>query len=561
MFATLLTTELRHWLRQPIPYLFAITLLGLTFVTMWGMASEAAGGENAEVLNSPFRLNFMTNYLSLLLLFLLPSVVGAALHRDYKSRMYTLIYAFPITKRDYLLAKFGGAMLIVFAVVAMIGVGFAFGAMMPGIKPEVINPFQPLAYAQLYGLFVLPNMLFFGLLVFGVVMRTRNIYLAFMAVILVVALQAIVGGLLQTADLQTAAALLDPTGDTAIKSVMRHFTLDERNTRMVPLSGVILANRILWFVISLGLGTMLYRSFSFQQFVTQRSHKKNTVKTDPSPTLSIPSPIRPLTTTTPTTTTTTKTITTTKTTTTTTITLSNHHFRSIVYSYPFLALLLVGFLTVFLQQVQMSPEFGFEVLPTTASMLRIPMFIFSLTINLVTFLYVGVLAHRGQMTRMGDLVDASPTSDWTLLLARLIAIFRVQLLLLVLVLVAGVITQLSKGYTRLELGHYLLELFGLQFVHFAIWACMATLVHTLFKNLYVGFFALLVMGTSFSALAEIGNFMDWPLLKDGVVQFNTTPRVFGGFAYSDWNIRLRGANAGCRLGVNWPDHCGYRRSH
>ncbi|MEM6772490.1 MAG: hypothetical protein AAF597_18075, partial [Bacteroidota bacterium] len=54
-------------------------------------------------------------------------------------------------------------------------------------------------------------------------------------------------------------------------------------------------------------------------------------------------------------------------------------------------------------------------------------------------------------------------------------------------------------------------------------------------NLYLGIFALLLVGAGFSALAEIGHQLGWTILSDGVIQFNTTPRVFGGFAYSDWN--------------------------
>ncbi|MEO0734363.1 MAG: ABC transporter permease, partial [Bacteroidota bacterium] len=516
MFSTLLQAELRHWARQPIPYLFATVLFAIAFVVMWGMASEAAGGDNAEVLNSPYRLSFMTNYLSLLLLFLLPSVVGAALHRDYKSRMYTLLYAYPLTKHAYLAAKFGAAMLVVFLVVCTIGLGFALGAQMPGIPPEVIAPFRPAAYAQFYGLFLLPNMVLFGLLVFLVVIRTRNIYLAFIAVILLVAGQAIVSGLLRTADFQTLAALLDPTGDTAVKSVMRQYTLAERNVMLLPVSGVILANRLLWYGVTFILAIYTYRRFSFQQFVHPGSRgsrlELSPIPLGPGGPRPVVQPSRGG----------------------ALLPLAAHNFRYVTHSYAFAALLLVGLLTVYFQQAQMNPEFGFATLPTTARMLRVPMLIFGLTINLVTFLYVGVLAHRGRMTRMGDLVDVSAVSDRTLLFSRLLAILGVQLLLLFLVMLAGVGVQLSQGYTRTEIGHYVLELFGLQFVHFAIWACLATFVHTLFTNLYVGIFVLILTGAAFSAVAEVGKFINWPFLADGVVQFNTTPRVFGGFAHSDW---------------------------
>ncbi|MEM6769566.1 MAG: ABC transporter permease, partial [Bacteroidota bacterium] len=459
MFLPILHHELRHWLRQPIPWLFAVVLFALSFVTMWGSAAEAAGGDNAQLYNSPSRLNFMSNYFSMLLLFLLPMVVGAALYRDYKSRMFTVLYAFPLTKRAYLGAKFGAAMLVVSLVVITIGAGFALGASMPDLSPDVVADFSLGAYLQLYGVFLLPNMLLFGLAIFLIVIRTRNIYLAFIGVIGLVAVQALLGSLLQTESLKTIGALLDPTGTTAVKSVLQSWTLTERNTNLIPLGGIILANRLLWLAVSGALALICWKSFSFGQFTTGMASKgTGTQKTRqvsdsltqlgqslPRPEAALNYAWWPA-----------------------VFQLTWHNFRYVTFSYPFIALLLVGFLTVIFQQAQMSPEFGFELLPTTASMLRIPMFIFGLTINLVTFLYVGVLANRGRTTGMGDLVDASSAPNYLLLGGRLLAILLVQLLLLTLVIIAGVATQKLQGYHRIELWHYTFELYGLQFVHFLI---------------------------------------------------------------------------------------------
>lgn len=167
-------------------------------------------------------------------------------------------------------------------------------------------------------------------------------------------------------------------------------------------------------------------------------------------------------------------------------------------------------------------------------MLQIPTFIFSFVINLVTFLYVGVLAYRGQTSRMGDLVDVSPQPDWVLLLSRLLAVAKVQLLLLAVVMVAGIINQTVSGYVHYEIGHYLFELFGLHFVHLFLWACMATFVHTLFRNMYLGFFILLILPFCFGAIAEVGKFLEWPFLQSGILQFNAVPGTLLGFPYSDF---------------------------
>ena len=166
--------ELRHFSRQWYVYLFGAILFFAAMLSMWGMAAEAT--TTTQVYNSAYSLCYMGNYFSVMLLFLLPATVGAALHRDYRSRMYRLLYAYPIAKGPYLRAKFGAAILVVFLLGSMIAVGFAVGAILPGTVPGVIEPFRWVSYLQLLGGYLWPNLLLVGALVFAVVVRTRNIY-------------------------------------------------------------------------------------------------------------------------------------------------------------------------------------------------------------------------------------------------------------------------------------------------------------------------------------------------------------------------------------------------
>jgi len=522
MSLTIFRHEFFHWARQPLPWLYAAALFGLSFITMWGMAAEATGGEDVEVLNSGFRLIFMANYLNYPLLFLLPTIVGAALVRDYQSRMYTVLFSYPLTKADYLPAKFGAAMLIAAFIVFGIGLGFALGASMPGIPEGVVVSFSPLNYGVLLGLFLLPNLLLVGALVFRVVVGTRNVYLAFISIILIVMLQAVTGGVLGGGDTEWLVGLLDPTGVAAVKDGVRNWTIAERNVRMIPFTTLLLANRALWLAVALGLCWSAWRTFDFSQFGrTAGKRKSETIKQEVREQIRTKRPqailrygtgpgLR------------------------TAWSLSTTDFWWIARSWPFAALLLTGFVLVFVQQSQMNPPYGFEVQPTTATMLAIPMFIFSFVINLVTFLYAGLLAHRGRSTGMGDLIDTTPQPDWVLLLSRLLAVLKVQLLLLLIVLVAGVATQAINGYFRFEIGHYVFELFCLHFVHFLIWACAATFVYNLFRNLYLGFFVMLLLPSAVGLLGEVGKQLGWSWLQSGVFKFNNVPGTEIGFPYSDF---------------------------
>lgn len=521
---TILQHELTHWLRQIYIYLFAGLLFGMALATMWGMASEATGDPNAELLNSSYRLHLMSGYFGMLVMFLLPATFGAAIYRDYKSEMHALLYAYPITKLAYLGAKFLAAYLVTVGIVLAIGGGFAVGAMMPGGQAGVVQPFVLTNYLQLYGVYLLPNLLLFGTLVFAIVIRTRNIYVGFLSIILVVVLQGVMKGLLTGEDLSYWAALLDPTGDTAVKYTVRFWTRADRNQLTLPLNGIILANRLLWLTVSIMMLTFTYRSFHFQAFTSNRKGKAQErvpvtwvitsvadFRSRVTLSFSLRQRLR------------------------TVGQIGWADFRSIVLSWPFVAILAAGFMMVYFQQHEMNPRYGFEILPTTGRMLQVPMFIFSMVVNLLTFLYVGVLLFRGQTTRMGPLIDIVPQPNWVLLGSRLLAVVLMQILLLSLVILAGVLAQTLQGYYHFELGHYLFDSLGLQLIHFVIWAGAAMLVYTLVKNMYVGFLLLLLLPTAVSGLSDIGAYLDWPFLQASILQFNQVPGIGLGFDYSDLN--------------------------
>ena len=111
-------------------------------------------------------------------------------------------------------------------------------------------------------------MLFFGVVVFALTLYTRNIYVSFIGIILMIIIQSFGKGVLGVSGYETAAALLDPTGETAIKQMVKYWTLEERNFNAIPVAGVILYNRILWLTISVLVFIHTYIKFEFNQFVS-----------------------------------------------------------------------------------------------------------------------------------------------------------------------------------------------------------------------------------------------------------------------------------------------------
>lgn len=525
MLATIFRYEFQHWLRQPVIYIYAVFFLSISMATMWGMAAEAST-EIVRIINSPRQINVMANLFNTLMLFLLPSIIGLSIYRDFQSGMYTLLYAFPFEKRDYLLGKLLSSVAIVVLIIAMIGLGFAIGAMLPGVNSKAVVAFDAAVYGQLYGLYLIPNILLFGAIVFAIVSFSRNIYAGFIAVILIIILQLIIESIFKGMEWRYLAALLDPLGDEAVKYYTRHWTLAERNTLPLPTTGVILYNRFLWTGIALSIFGFLFRYFSFQQqafsFSSTKKPGQQLNKSQLAPIIDIQLPtvqfnfswlhqLR------------------------TAWQLSSFDFREIVLSWSFISIVLGGLLAIFFQQVEMNAAYGFKLLPMTWKMLHIPSFIYAGLVNLITFLFAGLLLHRARINRMNHLIDISPLPNWAFLLSKVIALVKIQILLLSFIIIAGVTVQMINGFYHFELGLYLFEVYGLYMIHFIIWACLAVCMQSILSNPYLGFFLLLLIPMGMITLPGFVDKVGLSILKQEVFWFNQVPGFVIGFNYSDLN--------------------------
>ena len=195
MFSTIFKQELKYWFHKPATFIY----MGIFFLLAVFFSAASAGifdsltvtTGSAKVVNSPFGIHGLFNAMSVFMLFLLPSIIGASIYRDYKSEMHTILYSYPFTKANYLFAKFLSAFVVVMSIVLVIGIGLFLGFRMPGTNPEIVGKFNFLAYLQTYLVYILPNLLLFGAIVFAVVTFTRNIAAGFITIVLLLLLQGL----------------------------------------------------------------------------------------------------------------------------------------------------------------------------------------------------------------------------------------------------------------------------------------------------------------------------------------------------------------------------------
>lgn len=518
MLGTIFTFELKRWFKNPSFYIYIAIFFGLSLLMMGSSLGifdnfKTTTSSNAMA-NSPIALNGMLNGLSVFIYFLLPSIIGASVYRDFKYNMHSILFSYPFTKWDYLMSKFFSSFLIVVIITLFVGMGAFLASFLPGVNQDLLGPQRFLAYVQSYLIFVIPNLFFYGVIVFSVVTITRNISVGFITIILLLFVQAIVESFTDKVEDRFWVALFEPFGSEALQYYTKYWTVYEKNENLLPFNGVVIYNRLLWLAISSAILAFMYRYFSFTQTAFSFGKGKNSERVTKNnfggitkinlPNVRFDFSLKQNL----------KTV----------WSLSNIDFKFIVKNWVFIAIVVVGLMFILITSLSAGVFFGTETYPVTWQMLEIPGGTFGLFINLVTFLFSGLLIHRGAIARMNHLIDVTPTPNWVLLLSKFIAIVKMQMVLLSVIMIAGILFQIYKGYFNFEIGHYLTELYGIRLIHFVIWALLAVFIQTLFKNYLLGFFVLLLLSIGLNFLPAIG-------VEQDVFNYNSDP----GFDYSDMN--------------------------
>ena len=518
MFFTIFFNEIKYWFGKPAFYIYSIIFL---FIAL--MMSGASAGlfdfltvttGSSKIVNSPLGITQLFGAVSGLLIFLYPSIIGVSVYRDYQSEMHTILYSYPFTKLEYLLAKFFSGVFVVNTIVLIIALGIGTGFILPGTNPDIVGSFDLKSYSDIYLIYILPNMLFIGAIVFGIVTFTRNISAGFITVLIILILQGLLVSLFEDPDKRLLAAILDPFGDSAIGYYTRYWTVSEQNELYLPIKEVLIYNRLLWGGIGILIFGTIYRLFSFSQnaftFSFNKKESKRITKSNFGGIIKINLPkvsfdfsfknqLKSL------------------------WKLSTIDFFFIVKSWPFICIVIVGLLINLVGLSELGNVFGTSTLPRTWRMLQAGS-TFALAINICTFLYAGLLIHRSRIANVNQLIDVSPTQNWVLFGSKFLAIFKMQLALSSLIIITGIMFQAYNGFYDFEISLYIYEVFALGIIYYVIWTFLTFLVQTLITNPYVGLFVMIVLFIGIPMLSLAG-------VEQSIFKYSQGP----GYSYSDMN--------------------------
>jgi ABC-2 type transport system permease protein len=517
MVLTIASFEVRQRLRRISTYLYFLIFLALSvlFTCMAGGAISNATvdfGTGGKIwLNSPYALNVITMYITFLGIVVTAAIAGQATYQDTDSHITDLFYTAPITKFDYLAGRFLGALVIQFLIFSSIGIGAYVGMRLPWLDQSRLGPNNFAAYLQPYLILVLPNLLLTTAIFFGLAAAWRKMLPVYVGSVLLLIGYFAAAQMSTNLSVNTVTALLDPFGANAIDRLTQYWSPFQRNTQLIPLSGILLLNRVLW----LGLGGIIlaitYATFSLS-YPSRRAGKPQVATEEDIPipaarALPIAHPVfsagaswwQFL-------------------------SFTRIQFMETVKNVFFLVLLLAGGLFAILAANQITNPFSSHTYPVTYQMLEGAtggLFVFALAI--ITF-YAGELVWRERDAGLNQIVDALPVQRWVLFTSKLTALLLVQIILVLVIMAAGLIVQISHGYHHFEFGLYFTDLFAIRLFQYWVICVLAFFIHTLVNQKYLGHFVMVLYFVSTLALPGMG-------LQHYLYRFGQSPP----YIYSDMN--------------------------
>ena len=484
MLKAIAVFELRTQLKRPLLWLVFGVFFLMAFTATVSDSVQIGGGIGNIHRNAPSVIMRFHLILSIVGLLISTMFVAGAILRDFDLGTYEMFFSRPVRKLDYMLGRFLAAFGV--SVVAFLGVplGMIAGSFVPWLDPLQLGPFMPEAYLYALLVLALPNLFLSAATFFTVASLSRSMLYTYLAVVGFFAAYAASLTLIRDLESLPIGALLDPFGISAIARATRYWTVVESNAALPPLSGALLANRLIWLAVAVAMLAVALLRFRFTEPAGRKRHGVLAIEGTNGPPGTtapsggqLPATVRSF-----------------------TLGAALRQFLhqawlevvGVIKSVPFPVILAFGMLNLVISIFFADMIFGTPVWPVTHLMIGSIQgsFIF-LVIIIVTF-YSGELIWRERSLKLAEVTDAMPVPNWVYLAGKLAA----QLVVVLIFTAAGVATamvcQLVTGYSNLEPLVYL-KGFVEMVVPFLLVCFVASFIQVATGNKFVGYLVMILL--------------------------------------------------------------------
>jgi aminopeptidase N len=484
--------EWRYQARSPVFWVGCLLFFLLTFGSVT-VDQIQIGSRGNVFINAPFAILQTLAIMSLFSTFVIVAMVANVVIRDDETGFAPILRSTSVDKFSYLVGRFAGASAAALCVLAMIPLAIAIGSLMPWLDAEEIGPFRLGDYLYALFAFGLPTLLIMSAGYFALATATRSMMWTYVGAVATLVCYIVMRGLLRDPQFDTIAALADPFGLSALSITTKYWTAVERNTMLPPLSGLLLANRLLWSAVALALFGFAYRRFRFEQRsaparaaapeapeIVPPAASAAALTPRPAPRADAATRWAQL------------------------WRLARFDVAFVVRSPAFFVLLGIGVVNSIGALWITAPWYGIEPYPVTRLMVQGLSGAFTLMPIIIAVFYSGELVWRDRERRMHEIIDATAAPDWAHLVPKIVAITLVLGATALVAVVTGMGVQLLKGYIRFELGAYLLWFALPTFVTAVQLAVLSVFVQVLVPQKFIGWSVMLVYIVATVALSAAG---------------------------------------------------------
>lgn len=485
--------EFASHLRSFSTWLYLAVLL--LFTVVMNVLTTPGDGVNA---NATFYIVGVAVIGGVIWLVMGATIAGEAAARDVQTRMHPLTYSTPVTKLSYLGGRFLAALAVNTLLIISVPLGVLLAFHLPMDQGQ-LGPFMPWAYLSVLLSILLPNAFIATSLQFTFAALSRHVMTSYFAsLVLAIFPQVIAISVANLFGKWELVELLDPIGIAGIiGSELKTWTVADKNTRLIPLEGVFLWNRILWLGIAVCALLLTYFRFSFTHHVTKRwlglfkrKTKVQTITSEEtlvivgSTAIAVPKVQRSFGF---------------ATWFRQTLAIAWASFRKIARNPVGLTLVGAIALTSAMFGSRIITQFSIPMLPTTQKVLAYltaPVADINtpwVVIPLLIMYFGGALVWNDRDARLSDIADAAPVPEWALFTGKFLGLCFVIFVWMALLMAGGILMQIGLDYDNFQTGLYMQTLFGLQLVNYSLFALLVLVVYVVVNQKYIGSLVVLLV--------------------------------------------------------------------
>lgn len=506
MFLKMLAFEWRYYTKQPSFIVTCLVFFLLPFLAMTIDQITIGAGGNTN-LNSPYAIAETLFLFSLFAMFLVINFVANTATRNDSSMMSEIICTKPIPPVPYRLGRFFGAFLVSVTVFSLVPLALLLGSLMPWLDQTRLGEFSLMAYVSPFVIFSITTLFVLSAIFYSVALRFRSMMAVYLSALGLFIIYIVSRNVFDEPDQKQLLALFDPFGWHTFGQLSSYWSPFERNTLSIPLSDIVISNRLLW--LSFGIGCLLVFGKMFSplsiKIYSEKKKRKNNIEEAPTLRLSkvkyqAGSGIKQF------------------------LTRTRFEMKQIMFSPAFPVLMVFCAFNLIAQFIDPRGFYGAPNWPLTQSMVQLIDGAFGLVNIIVITYYSAEVVWRERSAGIGDITDSMPVANVTYWLSKFFAVCLVIISIFSIGMFAAIANQFALGYANIDIVQYIVSLFYYSASGLILLVVLSFLLQTLSSNKYMG----MLLFVGFFVVSLVFNELG---IEHNMFQYGATP----GLRYSDMN--------------------------